>query len=91
MLDLRNKCYIDPYDIEIYSEQTYAEGHGLIQIVSECILINEEKPQGELTIHFTDWNYGVSINKADNVRIAKLLHDLGFDREFVENIHDYAC
>lgn len=91
MVSLKNKCYIDPYDIEIYSEQTYAEGHGLIQIVSECILINEEKPKGELTIHFTDWNYGVSINKADNVRITKLLHNLGFDREFVENIRDYSC
>lgn len=91
MLDLRSKCYIDPYDIEIYSEQTYAEGHGLIQMLSECIIVNEEKPQGELTIHFTDWTYGFSINKADNVRITKLLHDLRFDREFVEHIHDYAC
>ena len=91
MQDLRNKCYIDPYDIEIYSEQNYAESYGLLQKLFECITINEEKPEGELTVHFTDWNYGFPINKADNKRITKMLHDLGFDREFVEHIHDYVC
>lgn len=88
MVALKEKCYIDQYDIEINSYLTYEEGYGLIQKIFECIEFNSELPTGTLTIDFEDYLYSISISKSDNKRITKLLHDLGYDTQYVESIYE---
>lgn len=88
MLDLKNKCLIDEYDIEINSDLRYEEGFGLIQKIFDCIEIDTEIPQGQLSILFTDWTYAFPISKSDNLRIANLLKKLGFDKQYVQSIYE---
>ena len=88
-MKVEQKCYIDDYDIEINSDLTYEEGAGLIILLSNCIELDKEKPKGRLNVNFTDWSYDLPITKADNLRIRKLLKDLGYDRQYVEDIYEY--
>lgn len=89
MLDLKPKCYIDDYEIEINSELSYEEGAELIRKIYECIEVDEEIPMGTVSILFTNWTYSIPISKKDNLRIRKILKDLGYDRQYVENIYNY--
>lgn len=90
MFELKNKCNIDEYDIEIDSELTYEEGYGLIEIILGCINIDSVKPLGQLSILFKDWDYYFPITKEDNLRIRKLLEKLGYERQFVEDLYEYS-
>lgn len=88
MLGLKKKCLIDDHDIEINSDLSYEEGFGLIQKIFECIQINNEIPQGNISIIFTDCTYDLQISKSDNLRIAQLLRNIGYDREYVSSIYE---
>lgn len=90
MIRPKNKCRADEYDIEIDSELSFEEGYGLIETILGCINITSVKPQGQLSIAFKDWNYYFPITKEDNLKIRKLLEKLGYDRQIVENLHDYS-
>lgn len=87
--DLKPKCYMDEYDIEINSELTYVEGWELIRKIEECIELSEEYPNGNITIFFKDWTYSLPINKKDNLRIRTLLKELNYDRQYVKSICEF--
>lgn len=89
MFNLKKKCRIGEYDIEIDSELTYEEGYGLIEKILNCINIDTEKPQGQISINFKDWDYYFPITKADNKRIANLLNKLGFNKQYIDDSYCY--
>lgn len=89
MFNLKPKCYIDDYDIEINSELSYVDGKVLILKIFDCIEMDDELPIGRLSIIFTDCSFDTSISKKDNLRIRKLLKRLGYDSQYIESIYKY--